>query len=144
MVIYTAWHAANVSHHIYYIAVKHKWRAVNVTYYIAVNHKCRAVNVGQTDRVSNLVHFRTLLSGVAHMSNTCHGDDSGGVGVGVYQASYWWSLHNDFGSPKVNFSISYFTNKIDPAHFIGVIPKNRSMKKGGRILIPDVELESVL
>ena len=27
--------------------------------YIAVSHKCTAVNVGQTDRVSNLVHFRT-------------------------------------------------------------------------------------
>ena len=54
--------------------------------YIAVRHKCTDVNVGQTDRVSNLVHFRTLLSGVAHMSNTRHDDDSdeGGVwGIGL-------------------------------------------------------------
>ena len=54
-------------------------------------YKCTAVNVGQTDRVSNLVHFRTLLSGVAHMSNTRHDDDddSGGGGCegGWHQAS---------------------------------------------------------
>ena len=61
--------------------------------YIAVSHKCTAVNVGQTDRVSNLVHFRTLLSGVAHMSNARHDDDSDGGWVGVRQVNVH---HNDF------------------------------------------------